>query len=154
MLWKERGMTLVEVLVTLLLSSLIIVLISTTIMISMKYNIAESKKTQMQQEANYIITDIQRIHRQYSCYEIIENEVDEEWIIKDCINNKNISIYNSYPFAIKLSESGKIYTKRNVNDESESLYNAKYPLTVTVSLNSNPSLKVDIKSLIFRYEDS
>jgi len=78
-------MTLVEVLVTLVLASLVIALIWTTVSISMKYNITESKKLNLQQEANYIITKLQQEHRQRDCYkiDIKENQVS----ISNCGND-------------------------------------------------------------------
>lgn len=84
---KEQGMTLVEVLATLLLTALITTLIWTSISISLKYNIVETKKLKMQQEANYIITAIQSIHRKEKCYKtlISKNEI----IISNCENAEN-----------------------------------------------------------------
>ena len=63
-------MTLVEVLVVLVLSSLVILLIWTTVSISMKYNITETKKLRLQQEMNYIITKLQQEHRIRDCYDV------------------------------------------------------------------------------------
>ena len=60
MIKKQSGMTLVEVLVVLVLSSLVTLLIWTTVSISIKYNINETKKLRLQQEMNYIITKLQK----------------------------------------------------------------------------------------------
>lgn len=70
MMAKQQGMTLIEVLVTLVLTSLVIMLIWTTILTSMKYNVIETKKIRMQQEINYLITKIQQVHRKNDCYEL------------------------------------------------------------------------------------
>jgi len=69
---QQSGMTLVEVLAVLLLTALVIMLIWTTVLTSMKYNITETKKLRMQQEANYIITELQQIHRKCDTYRLEE----------------------------------------------------------------------------------
>ena len=68
----EKGMTLVQVLVTLVLVSLVGALIWTTVTISMNYNITETKKLRLQQEMNYIITKLQQdtVERDRERYEV------------------------------------------------------------------------------------
>lgn len=68
---KERGMTLVEVLATLVLISLVTGLIWTTVSIATKFGVSETSELKLQQEANYIITELQRIHRNCYTYELI-----------------------------------------------------------------------------------
>src|SRR5690606_7167197 len=81
----ENGMTLVEVLVTLVLVSLVITLIWTTVMVSMKYNIVETNKLRWQQEANRIITVIQQLHRKCDTYSLTATH--QEIQIDHCIIN-------------------------------------------------------------------
>lgn len=73
---NEKGVTLVELLAVLVLVSMVATIILTTFFIATKYNITETKKLKMQQEANYIITKVLQKHRTTdSCYNL--NVVDE-----------------------------------------------------------------------------
>lgn len=73
----EKGKTLVEVLATLLLLTLVTGVIWTTISVATKFNVGETSTLKLQQEANYIISELQQVHR--NCYEykltISTNEV-------------------------------------------------------------------------------
>lgn len=144
-------MTLVEVLATLLLSSLVIMLIWTTVAISMKYNIVESKKLQMQQDANYMITDIQRIHRKYDCYKITEKD-SGSWEVQDCENGKVISVYTSSIYKYKVDGPvNKIYTK----DEPplNGSYYPSYDLSIKVSDLTKEKPFVEIETTISRIDE-
>ena len=66
---NESGMTLVEVLATLTVLSMVVVLIWTTLSIATKHTNLETTKLQLQQEANYILTEIQE-HRKLKCYQL------------------------------------------------------------------------------------
>nr|WP_269136027.1 prepilin-type N-terminal cleavage/methylation domain-containing protein [Sporosarcina cyprini] len=149
---KQDGMTLVELLATLLLSSVIILLIWTTIAISMKYNVTETKKLQMQQEANYIITDIQRIHRNAVCYKI--EQVNGTWMSIDCLSDKRISIYTNPNFNINLAgPSGPIYTKDKQSKDENGTYYPSYILTVTITDSDKKNLNIEIQTTISRFDE-
>jgi len=150
---KQDGMTLVEVLATLLLSSLVIMLIWTTVAITMKYNLTETKKLQMQQDANYIITDIQRIHRKYDCYQIIKQENNGSWEVQECANGKIISVYSNPAFQYELSEQPeKIYTK-NKQDDINGLYTPSYLLIVEVYVTENKGPSIKVQTTISRIDE-
>ncbi|GKV54431.1 hypothetical protein NCCP2222_03780 [Sporosarcina sp. NCCP-2222] len=153
MLKKQDGMTLVEVLATLLLTSLVIVLIWTTVAISMKYNVTETKKLQMQQDANYIITDIQRIHRKYECYQIIQ-ENQGSWEVQECSNGKIISVYSNPAFKYELSgQPEKIFTKQK-KEEAGVRYSPSYLLTVSVNTDKNNGPSIKVQTTISRIDES
>lgn len=153
MVRKQDGMTLVEVLATLLLSSLFILLIWTTVAISMRYNIVETKKLKMQKEANYIITDIQRIHRSFECYQITTDD-QGTWRSSKCSNGEVITIYSNSDYRYLLDGyPSEIYTKP-IKDKEEDY---SYELSVKIyeldnNNDNNPNLEV--KTVISRYEEN
>lgn len=144
---NQKGMTLVEVVATLLISSLVIILIFTTLSLSTNYNISETKKLRLQNEMNYIITDIQNFHRKCESYEIsiLENKVE----IKDCktkkeILNKIIStdyIYNSTPNIL----NEVIETKGT---------DSSYKLKLIITDPGNTKLSVSISTNISRFNEN
>ncbi|WP_262173472.1 prepilin-type N-terminal cleavage/methylation domain-containing protein [Saccharococcus sp. Marseille-Q5394] len=142
MLRKQNGMTLVEVLAVLVLSSLVILLIWTTVMTAIKYNITETKKLRMQEEANYIITEIQRIHRQCSQYEL--NVSAGEISMKSCdgpISDRVISRGYNY--------NGTIYVKDKIDAKKK---DASIPFTLVMNDLENDRLEVEITTTISRYK--
>ncbi|PID04116.1 hypothetical protein CSV67_01185 [Sporosarcina sp. P2] len=68
---NQQGMSVVELLATLLLVSLVSVIIWTTFSISTRMNTSETAKLRLQQEINYIATEAQRLHRKCSSYEFV-----------------------------------------------------------------------------------
>lgn len=79
---NEQGMTLVEVLAALLLISLVSVIIWTTISIATQFNIGETTSLKLQQEAKYIISELQKVHRTCEEYNITISQ--KEVSINDC----------------------------------------------------------------------
>lgn len=140
-------MTLVEVLATIVLVSMVVILIWTGVFISMRYNVAETKKLRLQQDANYIITEIQRIHRSCDKYDltISKNEI----YIKNCIlasssSKPDFTIANIFQYeSIPEFKGALIETKKN-----ESNIN----FTLTVKDNENEKIFVEIPTTISRYK--
>lgn len=81
----QKGFTLVELLAVLLLLSMVVALVWTTVLTSMRYNLSETNKLKMQEEANLIITNLQNIHRKCDNY-MIENRNGGIWMT-GCKNN-------------------------------------------------------------------
>ncbi|MHA6251454.1 PilW family protein [Oceanobacillus sp. CAU 1775] len=73
MLKNEKGITLVELLAALVISLFVAGIVYSVVIFSMNYNKVETTKTSLQQEANYIITELQRIHRHNPSYILIVN---------------------------------------------------------------------------------
>lgn len=133
-------MTLVEVLVTLVLVSLVAALIWTTVSVSMKYNITETKKLRLQQEMNYIITKLQQEHRQRDCYGISVKE--EKISIENCAGDS--------PYEEVIS-SGFLYSPlrtQTVIPKSEDLDLGE----IVISDPENKKLNVKVETLISRYK--
>ena len=71
----NKGITLIEVLAVLILISIIAVAAWTALSIGMKYTTVETSKTEIQQDANIIISKLSSAHRQSDKYAIkIESE--------------------------------------------------------------------------------
>ncbi|MEZ0480601.1 prepilin-type N-terminal cleavage/methylation domain-containing protein [Planococcus sp. SSTMD024] len=67
---NEKGVSLVEVLAALLLVSIIATAAWTALSIGMKHTTAETSKTEIQQDANIIITKLSAAHRQNETYSL------------------------------------------------------------------------------------
>jgi type II secretory pathway pseudopilin PulG len=142
-----KGMTLVEVLATIVLVSAVVILIWTGVLISSKHNVAETKKLRLQQEANYIIAEVQRIHRSCDKYDltISKNEIS----VKNCIltsssSKPDITIANTYQYESTPEYIGKlIETKKN---------DSSINFTLTVRDIKNKKLFVEIPTTISRYK--
>lgn len=88
--YNERGMTLVEVLATLVLLSLVAGIIWSTISISTKLNVAETSTLRLQQESNYIIAELQKIHRKCDSYTF---NITKEFVEVSNCENENPQQY-------------------------------------------------------------
>lgn len=138
---NQKGFSLVEVLAVLALSSLLILLIWTTVLTSMKHNVSETKKLKLQQEANYVIAEFQRIHRQCDQYEVEINDTQIE--LKNCngpISNRIIS--KGYNYRETTFLKGSIDAKKT---------NAKLPFTLTIKDRNNEKLTIEISTTLSRY---
>ncbi|MEK4024968.1 PilW family protein [Sporosarcina sp. FSL W7-1283] len=108
---KEKGMILVEVLATLVLLSLIVGIIWTTYFIASKSNVKEMSVLRLQKEANYIISELQQVHRHCPSYELTIAKGKIE--IRKCTSNDNQEAYNG----IISSEFRYFATFTEVSDE-------------------------------------
>lgn len=82
MMKDEKGLTLVELLATLTLLSLVTGVIWATISIATQFNVGETTSIRLQQEANYIISELQQVHRNCYEYELTYNR--EEIKVNNC----------------------------------------------------------------------
>lgn len=87
----ERGITLVEVLATLVLLSLVTGVIWSTISQSAKLNVAETSTLRLQQESNYIIAELQKIHRKCDSYTF---NITKEFVEVSNCENENPQQYD------------------------------------------------------------
>ena len=137
-----KGMTLIEVLATILLVSIVVVLIWTGVFISMRYNVAETKKLHLQQEANYIITEVQRIHRSCDSYDltISRNEISVKNCISASSNSKtDFTIAYTYQY-----ESSPEYIGKLIETKKRLYIN----FTLTVRDIENKKLFVEVPTTI------
>lgn len=137
---NESGMTLVEVLATLTILSMVVVLIWLTFSITAKYSIMETTKLQLQQDANYILTEIQQQHRQLECYKL---DIKED----------RVQLFNcdTTPELIKIIGTNYKYKEYNSGEIKPKEDNLSFTLTV-VDTKKNSKLKVEVETSISRYK--
>jgi uncharacterized protein YxeA len=117
---------------------MIIIILMTTLSIGIKYNISESKKVRLQQEANLIISTVTNKHRFGECYDLQENE-GGLFFYKCNSNVKNGSVTsNLYKYEI------------NTNGFSGNPKKDDLELELTVIDPENEYLKVKVYSTISR----
>lgn len=138
MIKNEKGLTLVELLATLVLVSLFSGIVVSMISYSMKFNEIEITKTDLQQEANYVIAELQRIHRLGDPYtltikeNLIKVKTDTEKIISD-----RYSYYVDGDF-----------DEVEIEPTTENVYLNEF----TIKNKTNENLKVEISTVISRYK--
>ncbi|MFD1927278.1 prepilin-type N-terminal cleavage/methylation domain-containing protein [Sporosarcina siberiensis] len=155
---NEHGVSLVELLAVLALVAMIATLILTTFFIATKYNLTETKKLKMQQEANYIITFILQKHREVEdCYSLKIN--DENLFFDYCDESKpDKLISNGYEYKLyhPLEPENPLVpqAERDAIEESERFYPKEDNLQMTLMLIdlSNDQLKVSIDTTFVRYK--
>lgn len=144
---NEKGVTLLELLAVLVLTSLILTLIITTFVVFSNYNVTQTKKLRMQQEANYIISLILQTHRTAEAYELMIPSVDK-LIIKECENEDPVCIGpesiigNQFNYSLSINP-GKINPKKT-----------DFETTLIITDPQNDKLQVEIKTRFTRYKTS
>lgn len=162
---NESGMTLVELLATLALVSLVTGLIWTTVQIAVKFNIGETSSLRIQQEANYIIAELQVVHRTCAKYKltITPNEVS----VNSCEAVQNSGgkiipdqiISNEYNYSAlvegynRTAEDGEKYLFPVLDHEITSLSKDLVMSEFIVRAKNNPKRFVDIPTTISRYKN-
>lgn len=146
---NEKGVTLIELLAVLVLVTLIATLIMTTFTISFKYNVSETKKVKMQQEANYIVSLILQEHRTTEAYQL-EITSDRKLVFKECENEEGFLVCedeckiigNDFYYSLS-NNPGIIHPK--IKD---------YSTTLTVEDPANNKLKVAVETNFTRYKST
>lgn len=136
----QSGMTLVEILAVLVLISLVTGIIWTTINISIKHNALETTKTQLQQDANFIITKIQQKHRSSECYRLIIQE--QEVSLRNCEGNQESNEIIGQKFKYGPLQDVELKPKKT----------STYELTLEVKDPLNRKLSVTVPTIISRYK--
>lgn len=150
---NERGMTLVEVLATLALVTLVTGLIWTTISISSRSNIIETNKLRLQQEGNYISTEILRIHRTCKEYEVVitSNTISvENCGIEKSPDRKNFSISQNFIYSIDDQVIPPEGVRYDIEADVEDLEIEKFKITSP----ENTKLSITFPLIASRYKRS
>lgn len=139
---NEKGVTLIELLAVLVLVTMVGTLIMTTFFIANRFNVTETKKMKMQQEANYIITAVLQKHRTVDeCYNLNVNDTGKKIIFSIC-DEPGTEVIIAENFKYKLSElENRVQPK--VGDLST---------TLTVSDPENENLSVSVNTIFQRYK--
>lgn len=151
----EKGMTLVELLAALVIASFIAGIIYSVIFLAMDYFTLEAAKARLQQEANYIITELQRVHRQCDYYElsILEGKIMTGGCIDETGNpapNNNKTISSGYVY----SPAG-IYVNYEVNSKIQNIVFDEFNPDMgglKIQDTEHAELNVEISTVITRYQ--
>lgn len=141
---NEEGITLVELLATLVIAFFFIGIIYSVAILGMNYFKVETSKTRLQQEANYIITELQRIHREGNCYilSISTNQV----VVKDCSVEEQVEIVSSgFNYEVIYDNNGNEIDPLRENVLLEDF---------VIKDPENNNLKVEISTVISRYQSN
>lgn len=140
---NSKGITLVEVLAVLLLIAIVSTTIVSMILLTNRYQITETKKMKMQQEANYIISEILQKHRFVDeCYELNITEQGRKLIFKDC-GGSMVVISDIYKYSLTDLPSNKIYPKKQ-----------DLVTTLTVTDPEDSDLYVAVDTVFSRYKSN
>jgi len=152
---SEDGMTLVEVLATLILMTLVAGIIWTTVSIVTKFNVSETSSLRLQQEANYIIAELQQVHRHCDTYKL--TIVRDEVKVAECKNDTggSISKYDgivSDQFKYRLENSGESpYIGKLYKSAKENLDLLDFMVIDPVKKRNNVQKVVKVPTTISRY---
>lgn len=130
---NERGLTLIELLLSLSIATIVGILIWNVFFQGFNYSNKAMTKNQMQQEANIIISSLTKYHRTVDSYEISSSNC------KISISGNSIEIYEHPQLCFKTSRTGTIQPK--VEDVL---------LTINVSDKNAPENDVEIGTVLSR----
>ena len=135
---NQKGVTLVELLATLVISGIFATIIWTFLFQTLKTNEVEISKNQLQQEANIILNALDEVHRRSAEYKI--DYSNDEIIITGTNSSQMVFSNPQIDYHLLPIESGKIITP--VHEQ----------LTMTLVLKSktNKNVNITLKSTFNR----
>jgi len=143
---NENGLTLVELLASIVIIAIISLALWNLFFNSMNHNSREVSKNQLQQEANLIINTIQNLHTKYKITNLEIDPTNSSLTIsyrdKDSISNQNtIFNNNNIKYEIKTSES---FT------ETQTPQHFEFYLKLTSTKNEN--IKFEVRTTFSKLE--
>lgn len=137
---NERGLTLVEVLATVIILSIISILAWSIFFQGTEYSKKAVSKNQMQQEANVIIASLNSIHKR---------SIEYSATSKDCIL--------SVQYTTKSTTKTEVFENSQMcieaNDFTISPKTTDADIHLTIKEKSNPKNKIEINSLLSRLKE-
>ncbi|MDQ0300213.1 prepilin-type N-terminal cleavage/methylation domain-containing protein [Salibacterium salarium] len=127
-LQKESGVTLIELLLTLVISSIVIGIVTNVIVSSINFNEKTQSHVDLRQEANIIITELRQQHQVEEDYSICP----EELVSGDRFHAEQLSIQNN----------------EQMITNCEDTINPQYPLEVQFTLGDNENNEFTIDTII------
>ncbi|AQQ52885.1 hypothetical protein [Planococcus lenghuensis] len=149
----EKGITLVELLGALMLVALIAVTAWTTLSIGFKHTDMETTKTQLQQDANLIITSLSNTHRLNSTYTVtFENNRIKVDSCKAPGNCATETIDKEYDFTGTVINATTVDSHDSVADIIANIEPEKThtDLTLVITDLQNPKRTLSIKTTLTR----
>lgn len=139
---KERGFTLIEVLASILILSIIGVIIWNVFIQGSKYAKYSLSKNALQQEANYVITNLTRIHQTSTTYQISSSSCQINVTYTKQDGTISTKLFDSQDICYSTNFTGTV----NPNEDDINL-------TITLSDKKKSSSKVDISTILYRLKD-
>ncbi|MEH7255815.1 prepilin-type N-terminal cleavage/methylation domain-containing protein, partial [Neobacillus niacini] len=144
LLRTQRGITLIEVLVTLAILSFIGITVWNVFFQGYNFSQKSITKNTIQQEANLVITNLTNIHQTSKQYEIQSAACQITVNITNNDNSTKTMVFNDSRFCYSTLNTGLINPKLTSN---------RLMLTVSVSDRKVTSNKVDINTTLYRLKD-
>ncbi|WP_341201541.1 type II secretion system protein [Planomicrobium okeanokoites] len=153
MKFNQKGLTLVELIAALALVSLIAAAAWTALTIGMQHGAAETKKTQLQQDSNIIISTLINVHRNSEKYSLTFEA--NKLKIESC-NDAGICENNTLDMAYDFT--GTIIGSHTVDDTDavpDSIANltpktAHTEITLVITDLKNPKQSLSVKTTLTR----
>ncbi len=144
---NEKGLTLLEVLVTLVILSFIGVLIWSVFNSGIKFSNKEISKNQMQQEANIILTTLTKIHQTATSYSINSNASCSVTVNANFSHSSEVYNFENQKLCINI-------THNNASDDFDPIYhNNLVTFYITISEKNNRKNEISIEGVLSRLKD-
>lgn len=144
---NEKGLSLIEVLVTLVILSIVGTIIWSVFNNGVRFSNEAISKNQMQQEANIVLTKLTKIHQTATEYTLMSNS-NCTFTVKAIIDNNN----EDYQF-----ENSKLCLQVTHNGTSDSIdpvgKDHILPLIVTISDRNNLANDIELDAVLSRLKD-
>ncbi|MCU9614026.1 prepilin-type N-terminal cleavage/methylation domain-containing protein [Caldibacillus lycopersici] len=137
---KEQGFTLLEVLAAIVLLTIVSGIIWSVFFQGFHFSQTSLTKNQMQQEINYIITDLESFHR-YSEQSYTINSANCKITVSNGTDSK---IYEHPQLCIHSDHPGTISVNPDIEDAT---------LTVTVTDKNDTSNTISIDTILYRLKN-
>ncbi|MFZ7945574.1 type II secretion system protein [Neobacillus sp. 19] len=141
---NQKGITLIELLVTLAILSLIGIIIWNVFFQGMKFSEKSVTKNTMQQEANLLITNLKKIHQTSKLYEISSSTCKITVSITKQDDTTQTVEFNYPDFCISFDHSIDGEVEPDIEDLN---------LTVTIYEKKDPKNKVEVDTILYRLKD-
>ena len=144
---NEKGLTLLEVLVTLVIVSFIGIIIWSVFNSGIKYSNNEISKNQMQQEANIILTTLTKIHQKATSYSIVSDGSCSITVNANINNKSEVYEFENKKLCINI-------THNNMTEEFDPINkNNIVTLYITISEINNTENEITIDGVLSRLKD-
>jgi prepilin-type N-terminal cleavage/methylation domain-containing protein len=144
MIRTQRGITLIELLVTLTILSLFGVIIWSVFFQGYKFSQNSISKNTLQQEANILITSLKKTHQTSKEYVINSSSCQVTVNVTKQDNSTQNYVFKNKDLCISLSQNGLIEPK----DKDSSL-----EINIKIYEINNPNNNFEINTILYRLKD-
>lgn len=141
MVQNEKGITLIELLATLVLFGIFSTIIWAFFFQSTQANNSELTKNELQQEANLIISTLQEVHKKSSSYKVILSE-DSLEVDSDTVGTY---IFDKPDFTYEVVSSPPINSSETIHPKEEN-----FTITLILTSKENENIQTTIQTVFSR----